>query len=138
MTYMLSDAVWLTIGVSMGGILVLQFVFPDLFRGIPFLVFSRLRQAHVNPVLFAWLSPGMMGLWLYIAPQLTGRRLWSELLGNVSAILWNIAILVGIVGIVANYTQSREYAEMIWVVDAAVEVALLMNLVNLLRPSHIA
>ena len=75
--FLLTAALWLIIGVSMGLILALQFVFPDLFRGVPWLVFSRLRQAHTNTVLFAWLSGGMIGLWLYIVPRLTGRRLWS-------------------------------------------------------------
>ena len=56
--FMVTAAGWLVIGVFMGLILALQFVFPDLFRGIPWLVFSRLRQAHVNTVLFAWLSGG--------------------------------------------------------------------------------
>ena len=64
--FMVTAAGWLVIGVSMGLILALEFVFPDMFRGIPWLVFSRLRQAHVNTVLFAWLSGGMMGLWYYI------------------------------------------------------------------------
>ncbi|MCB9005037.1 MAG: cbb3-type cytochrome c oxidase subunit I, partial [Ardenticatenaceae bacterium] len=129
--FMLSAAIWLVIGVSMGLILALQFVFPDLFRGVSWLVFSRLRQAHTNTVMFAWLSGGMMGLWLYIVPRLTGRKLWSEPLGNLSMILWNVALAVGIVAILAAQTQSREYAEFIWVVDVAVMVVLLMNLVNI-------
>jgi len=86
--FMVTAAGWLVIGVSMGLILALEFVFPDLFRGVPWLVFSRLRQAHVNTVLFAWLSGGMIGIWYYIVPQLTGRRLWSEALGNLCMILW--------------------------------------------------
>jgi cytochrome c oxidase cbb3-type subunit I/II len=72
--------------VLMGLTRALQFVFPDLVRGIPWLVFSRFRQAQVNTVLFAWLSGAMMGMLLYIVPQLTGQRLWSEPLGNVTAI----------------------------------------------------
>lgn len=129
--FMLTAALWLVIGVTMGLILALQFVFPDLFRGIPWLVFSRLRQAHTNTVMFAWLSGGMMGLWLYIVPQLTGRKLWSEALGNLCVLLWNIALLVGIVGILLSYTQSREYAELIWIIDVAVLIVLILNLVNL-------
>jgi cbb3-type cytochrome c oxidase subunit I len=129
--FMLTAAGWLVIGVSMGLILALQFVFPDLFRGIPWLVFSRLRQAHTNTVMFAWLSGGMMGLWLYIVPRLTGRRLWSEKLGNLCMLLWNVALAVGIVGILAAHTQSREYAEFIWGVDVAVMIILILNLINL-------
>jgi cbb3-type cytochrome c oxidase subunit I len=129
--FMLTASLWLVLGVFMGLILALQFVFPDLFRGVPFLVFSRLRQEHTNTVMFAFLSGGMMGLWLYIVPRLTGRELWSEALGNVAVVLWNLALLVGIVGIATAHTQSREYAELIWIVDVGVMLVLVLNLVNL-------
>jgi len=132
LAFMFSAAVWVILGVLMGLTLALQFVFPDLFRGVPWLVFSRLRQAHVNTVLFAWLSGAMMGTWLYIVPQLTGRKLWSEPLGNATAILWNLAVLVGIVGLLTAHTQSREYAEMIWIVDIGVVIVLLLNMINIL------
>jgi cbb3-type cytochrome c oxidase subunit I len=129
--FMLTAAAWIVFGVFMGLILALQFVFPDLFRGMPWLVFSRLRQAHTNTVMFAFLSGGMMGLWLYIVPRLTGRRLWSEPLGNLAMLLWNLAVLVGVVGLLTAHTQSREYAEMIWIVDVGVMVVLILNLINL-------
>jgi cbb3-type cytochrome c oxidase subunit I len=129
--FMLTAAAWIVFGVLMGLTLALQFVFPDLFRGVPWLVFSRLRQAHTNTVMFAFLSGGMMGLWLYIVPRLTGRQLWSERLGNMTMLLWNLAVLVGVVGLVTAHTQSREYAEMIWIVDVGVMVVLILNLINL-------
>jgi len=129
--FMLSAAFWLIIGVSMGLILALQFVFPDLFQNVSWLVFSRLRQAHTNTVMFAWLSGGMIGLWFYILPRLTGRRLWSEPLGNLTMLLWNAALAIGIVGILGAHTQSREYAEFIWVVDILVMVALVLIAINL-------
>jgi cbb3-type cytochrome c oxidase subunit I len=129
--FILTASAWLVVGVLMGLTLALQFVFPDLFRGIPYLVFSRLRQAHTNTVMFAFLSGGMMGIWLYVVPRLTGRQLWSEVLGNVTMVLWNLAVAVGIIGLVLAYTQSREYAEFIWGVDVAVMVVLILNLINI-------
>jgi cbb3-type cytochrome c oxidase subunit I len=129
--FMLTAGVWLVVGTLMGLVLALEFVFPDLFHGIPWLVFSRLRQAHTNTVMFAFLSGGMMGLWLYIVPRLTGRRLWSERLGNLTMLLWNVAVAVGVAGLLAAMSQSREYAEFIWPVDVAVMVVLALNLVNL-------
>jgi cbb3-type cytochrome c oxidase subunit I len=136
MTFMLSAAMWVIIGVLMGLTLALQFVFPDLFRGVPWLEFGRLRQAHVNTVLFAWLSGAMMGMWFYIVPNLTGRRLWSEPLGNLCAIGWNLAVAFGIALLLTGHTQSREYAEMVWSVDVAVVVVLLLNMVNVLMTIH--
>ncbi len=129
--FMLTAAGWLIVGVFMGLILALEFVFPDLFRGIPWLVFSRLRQAHVNTVLFAWLSGGMIGLWYYIVPQLTARRLWSEGLGNLCMLLWNLSLALGIAGILNTYTQSREYAELIWPIDILVMIVLLLSMFNI-------
>lgn len=128
--FMLAAAFWILLGVFMGLILALEFVFPDMFRGISWLVFSRLRQAHTNTVMFAFLSGGMMGLWLYIVPQLTGRRLWSEFLGNLCVLLWNIFLVIGIVGLLNAQSQSREYAEMTWIVDIGVMIVLLLNLLN--------
>jgi len=129
--FIVSASGWLIVGVLMGLVLALQFVFPDLFRGVPWLVFGRLRQAHTNTVMFAWLSGGMMGLWLYIVPRLTGRQLWSEQLGNATMILWNLAVGLGIVGLLNAQTQSREYAEFIWIVDVAVMVTLILNMINI-------
>jgi cbb3-type cytochrome c oxidase subunit I len=129
--FMLAAAAWLILGVLMGLTLATEFVFPDLFSGVPWLVFGRLRQAHVNTVLFAFISGGMMGLWLYIVPRLTGRRLWSEPLGNIACFLWNGALLVGVGGLLTAHTQSREYAELIWGIDVAVIVVLILNMINL-------
>ncbi len=129
--FLLSATVLLVFGVSMGFILALQFVFPDLFRGVPWLVFGRLRQAHTNTVMFAFLSTGMMGMWYYIVPRLTGRKLWSETLGSLTAILWVVAVVSGVVLLLLGESQGREYAEMVYAVDIGVIVVCILNLVNL-------
>jgi cbb3-type cytochrome c oxidase subunit I len=129
--FILSGAVWILVGTLMGLILALQFVFPDLFRGIPWLVFSRLRSAHVNTVLFAFLSTAMIGTWFYMVPRLTGRKLWSEGLGYLTAFLWNAAVAVGVVGLLTAHSQGREYAEFVWVIDVAIVATLVLLAVNL-------
>ncbi len=134
--FIVSAAVWLVIGTLFGLLLTIEYLFPDFAAGIPWLVFGRLRQAHTNTVLFAWLSGAMMGCWLYIVPRLTGRKIYSELVGNVTVILWNVAVAVGIGAILIAQTQSREYAEMIWVVDVAVMAMLLLNAFNILMTIH--
>lgn len=133
MNFMLSATLWVVVGTLMGLVLALEFVFPDLFAGTSWLVFGRLRQAHTNTVMFAWLSMGMVGLWFHIVPQLTGRRLWSEQLGNLTMVLWNVAMAIGIVGILQAHTQSREYAEFIWSVDILVMIALVLTAINIYK-----
>ena len=131
-SFLVSAAVWLVIGTVFGLILTIEYLFPDFARGIPWLVFGRLRQAHTNTVLFAWLSGAMMGCWLYIVPRLTGRKIYSEFLGHFSSIAWNVALLFGIAAILNGQSQSREYAELIWIVDVAVMIVLLTNGFNIL------
>ncbi len=135
-SFLISAAVWLVIGTVFGLLLTIEFVFPDFAKGISWLVFGRLRQAHVNTVLFAWLSGAMMGAWLYIVPRLTGRKIYSELLGHFSSVAWNISLLFGIAAIMNGQTQGREYAELIWVVDVAVMVVLIVNAFNILMTIH--
>jgi len=132
MTFLVSAAVWLVIGTIFGLLLTIEFVFPDFAHGIAQIVFPRLRQAHVNTVLFAWLSGAMMGIWLYIVPRLTGRKIYSETLGVLCAVAWNLSVAVGIIAIMYGHTQSREYAEMLWGVDVAVMAVLLANEFNIL------
>ncbi len=128
--FMVTASVWLVFGVLMGLTLAIEFVFPDLFKGTSWLVFSRLRQAHVNTVMFAWLSGGMMGLMLYIVPRLTARRLYSELLGNICVVLWNIALIWGVIALLVGQSQGREYAELIFPVDVGIMLVLLLNMFN--------
>jgi cbb3-type cytochrome c oxidase subunit I len=132
LTFLVSASVWLVIGTVFGLLLTIQFVFPDFASGIAQIVFPRLRQAHVNTVLFAWLSGAMMGIWLYIVPRLTGRKIYSETLGIVGAVAWNVSVAIGIIAIMYGHTQSREYAEMLWGVDVAVMAVLLTNEFNIL------
>jgi cbb3-type cytochrome oxidase subunit 1 len=59
--FVLTATGWLVVGVLMGLVLALEFVFPDMTHGESWLVFGRLRQAHINVVMFAFLSGAMMG-----------------------------------------------------------------------------
>jgi cbb3-type cytochrome c oxidase subunit I len=119
------------LGVTEGLIMVIQFVFPDFGAGVPWLVLGRVRQSHTNTVMFGFLSMGQMAFWYYVIPRLTGRKMWSESLGVLAAILWGIAVLVGVVLELFGLSQGREYAEMIYWVDVAVEVVCVLNLVNM-------
>ncbi len=124
--FILASAIWAVLGTTMGLILALEFVLPNLFSGVPYLTFSRLRQAHVNAVVFGLVSNGMIGLFYYIIPQLSGRRLWSEFLANVDLLLWNASVGVGVGGILLGYSQGREYAEFVYGVDVGIMVALII------------
>lgn len=124
---------WLTITDFFGLILALELINPNLFGGIPWLLYSRIRPLHVNGVIFAWLSMMYWGAAFYMLPRLTGqRKMASETLGVLTAWGWNLWFLLGIVSIASGRTQGREYAEFIWPLDMFLIVLWLANIFNVL------
>lgn len=126
-----SAIVWLVLAITLGLIQAVEFIAPDTFRGIAWLVFPRIRQAHVNGLAFGWLSMAMVAGWYYIVPRLTKTEIFSETLGLVVAWMWNVALAVGVVGLTLGWTQAREYAELAWPIDIAIMVVLLLTAFNL-------
>jgi len=129
----LSSVFWLVVAISLGIVMALEFIAPDFLAGIPWLVFPRIRQAHVNGLAFGFLSMAMIAGWYYMVPRLTKADIHSQKLGNVVMVLWNVALAVGVTGVVLGYTQAREYAELIWQVDILIMAALLLTGYNMFR-----
>ncbi|TLM76834.1 MAG: cytochrome-c oxidase, partial [Actinobacteria bacterium] len=69
----------------------------------------------------------------YVVPRLAKAKIHSEGLGIFVAWAWNLALGVGLVGLVLGYTQAREYAELVWPVDIAIMGVLLLTAYNLYR-----
>ncbi|MDQ6905217.1 MAG: cbb3-type cytochrome c oxidase subunit I [Chloroflexota bacterium] len=131
--WIFSAIFWLTFVDLVGLIMALELVTPNLFGGIPFLLFSRIRPIHVNGVIFAWLSSMYFGGIFYILPRLTGRsRMWSERLGYWTAWAWNGMFTLGVITLASGFTQGREYFEFIWPIDVLLVVIWLLNVYNII------
>ena len=127
---MVSAICWLVVAITLGIIMAIEFIAPDFAAGISWLVFPRLRQFHVNGLAFGWLSMAMIGGWYYILPRMTKTKVYSETLGIAVGVLWNIALAVGVVGLLVGWTQAREYAELAWPIDIGIMVLLLLTAFN--------
>jgi cbb3-type cytochrome c oxidase subunit I len=131
--WLYSSVVWLTIVDLFGLILALELISPNLFAGVPWLLFSRVRPLHVNGVIFAWLSMMYWGALFYMIPRLTGKTsMWSEKLAVWTAAGWNLWFLLGILSIATGHTQGREYAEFIWPLDVMVIILWFSNVFNVM------
>jgi cbb3-type cytochrome oxidase subunit 1 len=131
--WLLSSIIWLTVVDLFGLVLATEFVSPEAFGGISWLSFSRIRPAHVNGVILAWLTMMYFGALFYMLPRLVGTRgMWSERLGIFCAWAWNLMYLLGIIGLLTGHSQGREYGEFIWPIDIALLVIWLANVVNIL------
>lgn len=130
--WLLSSVWWLIFVTTLGFTIAHELTTPNLFAGIPWLLFSRLRPMHVNGVIWAWLTSMYWGALFYILPRLTGRPgIWGGKLAYWMSWAWNIVILAGEIFLAFGYTQGKEYWEYIWPVDIALLIvwAILITIV---------
>ena len=130
--FCLTAAFWFTVATLFGLLAASYLVAPDFMANIGFLQFGRIRPIHVNLVLFGFVTPGLLGAAHYLVPRLLGTRLYSQKLGLVTVLLWNIAVIAGIVALSLGHTQAREYAELIWPVDVLIVAGFALIGYNLL------
>lgn len=106
------------LGLIMAALLYVPALYDNLPLALkPYLSFGRIRPAHVNLMIYGWLSMAYAGGILYIMPRLTRARLYSERLAQVNWWLWNLLMIGAAVTLPLGMTQGREYAELIWPLD---------------------
>lgn len=124
--------IWFPIFATLGFILAIKFFQPYFLSDAAYLTFGRIRPAHVNGVLFGFVSSGLIGGMFWAIPRLVNTPIYSPRLGKLSAILWNFSIIAGIVMILFfGQTQGREYAELPWIIDVLIIIDLLFILYNI-------
>jgi cytochrome c oxidase cbb3-type subunit 1 len=130
--FCLTSAFWFVVATSMGLLGATELIAPDLTENIGWLVFGRVRPIHVNLVLFGFVTPGLLSAAFYYVPRLLRTELYSEKLGFVTVLAWNVTLVFAVVSLALGYSQGREYAEMIWPVDMLVVLAFSLVFVNLI------
>ena len=130
--FTLTSAFWFAVATSFGLIGAGYLIAPDFLANIEYIHFGRVRPMHVNSVLFGFVTPGLLAAAFYYFPKLLRTELFSEKLGVLTAIFWNITVAAGITGIAFGHTQGREYAELPWAVDIMVVISFALVVFNVL------
>ena len=130
--FCLTASFWMVIATLYGLIGAIEFVAPDLLGNIAWLVFGRIRAVHTNLVIFGFVTPALLAVGHFIVPHLLKTQLFSEKLGVLTVILWNIFTAAIVITLSMGMTQGREYAEAIWPIDIAVAIAFALMFVNML------
>jgi len=114
--FLYSSIFWLIIAMLFGMIVALKSIDPNFLTGNAvlqkYLSYGRIRPVHTNTAFFGWLSAANFGLAYYIIPQLCRVPLWSERLGRITVIGWNIMYVIGLSSILLGYQDAIEYGEM--------------------------
>jgi cytochrome c oxidase cbb3-type subunit 1/cytochrome c oxidase cbb3-type subunit I/II len=120
------------IGALYGLTGAIEFVAPDLLGNISWLVFGRIRTVHTNLVIFGFVVPALLSVGHFIVPHLLKTELYSEKLGVLSVVIWNIFTAAILITLSMGMSQAREYAEAIWPIDIAVAIVFVMMFINMI------
>ncbi|MEF8866868.1 MAG: cbb3-type cytochrome c oxidase subunit I, partial [Salinibacter sp.] len=138
--FIVSATVWLLIGSLLALIASFKFQFPDWWTQQAWLTFGRIRPAHLNTVIYGWISMAGVGVGTWLWARLLKTELRGRGLLLLSVALWNVGMVVGTIGILAGYSRSIEWVEMPYAAFAFIVPALLLvvaSFVQTLRKRHV-
>ncbi|MDR0224726.1 MAG: cytochrome-c oxidase, cbb3-type subunit I [Myroides odoratus] len=110
------------IGMLVGLLLAVMFIFPNLTDGIPWLSYGRLRPLHTNAVIFAFVGNAIFAGVYYSLQRLCKSRMYSDVLSNIHFYGWQTIIAAAAITLPLGFTTSKEYAELEWPIDIAIAV----------------
>ncbi len=120
--FAIASVVFGIIGMIVGLLLALQFIWPELNFGIPYTTFGRIRPLHTNAVIFAFVGNGIfMGVY-YSLQRLLKTPMWNKALSNFHFWGWQAIILAAAITLPLGITSAHEYAELEWPIDIAIAV----------------
>lgn len=118
--FLYASIVFGVVGMLVGLLLALMFLFPNMTDGISFLSFGRLRPLHTNAVIFAFVGNAIFAGVYYSMQRLLKTRMYSDLLSNINFWGWQLIIVAAAITLPLGYTSSKEYAELEWPIDIAI------------------
>ena len=130
--FLYASIVFGVVGMLVGLILALMFLFPNLTSGISFLSFGRLRPLHTNAVIFAFVGNAMFAGVYYSMQRLLKARMFSDLLSKIHFWGWQLIIVAAAITLPLGYTTSKEYAELEWPIDIAIALIWVVFGINMI------
>lgn len=116
----IATVIWGIVGMLVGVIIAAQLVWPALNFDLPWLTYSRLRPLHTNAVIFAFGGSGLMATSFYVVQRTCQVRLFATGLASFVFWGWMLVILLAAITLPMGFTQSGEYAELIWPIDVLI------------------
>ena len=120
--FIYATLIWGIVGFSIGLLLALMFLFPNITEGISWLSFGRLRPLHTNAVIFAFVGNAIYAGIYYSLQRLLKARMASNFLSNFNFWGWQAIIVAAAITLPLGYSSSKEYAELEWPIDIAIAI----------------
>ena len=120
--FSLATIVWGVVGMAVGLLLAAQLAWPALNFDVPWLTFSRIRPLHTNAVIFAFGGCALFATSYYIVQRTCHVELFAPKLAAFTFWGWQAVIVLAAITLPLGFTQSKEYAELIWPIDVLITI----------------
>jgi len=118
--FLIATTIFGVVGMSVGLLVALQFVWPEANFGLQYTTFGRVRPLHTNAVIFAFVGNGIFAGVYYSLQRLCKARMFSDLLSKIHFWGWQTIILAAAISLPLGFTSGKEYAELEWPIDIAI------------------
>ncbi|MFA6544428.1 MAG: cbb3-type cytochrome c oxidase subunit I [Limisphaerales bacterium] len=106
-----SGVKWLVFGAVLALLASVQLHNPAFMEGCPWVTYGRLRPAAINALTYGFALQASFGLALWLIARLGRAPLASPLGLFISGIFWNVAVAVGVFGILAGDATGFDLLE---------------------------
>jgi cytochrome c oxidase cbb3-type subunit I/II len=130
--FLYASIIFGVVGMLVGLIVAILYLFPNMTDGISFLSYGRLRPLHTNAVIFAFVGNAMFAGIYYSLQRLLKTRMYSDALSQFNFWGWQLIIVAAAITLPMGITTSKEYAELEWPIDIAIALVWVAFGVNMI------
>jgi len=104
-----SSICWLAISLLVGAIAIAKIHYPPLLAGIPALTYGRLVAVQDSVFIYGFASQAAMAVALWLICRLGATTLIGSGVAVLGALIWNLGVAVGFVGILSGNLSPFEH-----------------------------
>jgi cytochrome c oxidase cbb3-type subunit 1 len=112
MLFLVSGVLWLLVGTVFALIAAIKATNPDFLSTEAWLTFGRVRTAHLNAMIYGWGNNVIFAVAPWIMGRLSRARIRHTSILLVAGVFWNLAVTIGIIGILKGDMIAVEWLEM--------------------------
>lgn len=102
---------FLMLGLLAGLLYSLQFIGLYPFSGVEYLAVGRVNFVYTNTLLYGFTMNMYLAAMYWAVPRITKRRVLSTAHGWLTLGVWNLGVVVAVLGLLGGYAQAVEWGE---------------------------